>query len=338
MVTMQQIAEKCGVSRGTVDRALHHKAGVRESVAQHIRDTAREMGYLPSQLMTGQKQWKIGVILHSSQSAFVKTLFTLLTTFPERELISNISIVIRTMEDVDVHHQITLIDELVHTEQIHGLALMPLANTLIRDKINDLAEVHHIPVVTFNTDISDANRLAYVGPDNVASGCAAAALMGILLGGSGDVLPILGQRSGHFADSQRLTGFISEISSSFPNIHILRPECTFLDNALSERITLRAISSNPNLKGIYVSSAGREGVYRALTQKNHPHIKVIVHDITPDNIKMVHDGIVDFIIGQDEKTQGSLPIRILYDYLERHRFPESRVYTTETMIKFRCNI
>ncbi len=29
MVTMQQIADRCGVSRGTVDRALHHKEGVR---------------------------------------------------------------------------------------------------------------------------------------------------------------------------------------------------------------------------------------------------------------------------------------------------------------------
>ena len=38
MVTMQQIADRCGVSRGTVDRALHHKEGVREEVA----DVARE--------------------------------------------------------------------------------------------------------------------------------------------------------------------------------------------------------------------------------------------------------------------------------------------------------
>ena len=33
MVTMQQIADRCGVSRGTVDRALHHKEGVREEVS-----------------------------------------------------------------------------------------------------------------------------------------------------------------------------------------------------------------------------------------------------------------------------------------------------------------
>ena len=36
---------------------------------------------------------------------------------------------------------------------------------------------------------------------------------------------------------------------------------------------------------------------------------------------MVKNGTVDFIIGQDVKTQGTLPIRLLYDYLERHQFP-----------------
>ena len=44
MVTMQQIADRCGVSRGTVDRALHHKEGVREEVAERIRAAAREAG------------------------------------------------------------------------------------------------------------------------------------------------------------------------------------------------------------------------------------------------------------------------------------------------------
>lgn len=98
---------------------------------------------------------------------------------------------------------------------------MPLANTLVRDRINDLSEKIGIPVVTFNTDIADANRIAYVGPDNIAAGRAAAALMGMVMQGHGSVLPILGQRSGHYADSQRYTGFWAEMAENFPNIRVL---------------------------------------------------------------------------------------------------------------------
>ena len=47
---------------------------------------------------------------------------------------------------------------------------------------------------------------------------------------------------------------------------------------------------------------------------------------------------VDFIIGQDVKTQGTLPIRLLYDYLERHQFPKERMNMTDITIKFRWNV
>ena len=118
MVTMQQIADRCGVSRGTVDRALHHKEGVREEVAERIRATAREMGYISNRLVMQQtRQWKIGVVLHSGHSPFVQMLCELFSSFSERELIPNITVIVRVMQDMDVQHQLTLIDELVTTIQ-----------------------------------------------------------------------------------------------------------------------------------------------------------------------------------------------------------------------------
>ena len=36
-ITLNQIAEICGVSRGTVDRALHNKGNVRPAVAERIK-------------------------------------------------------------------------------------------------------------------------------------------------------------------------------------------------------------------------------------------------------------------------------------------------------------
>ena len=340
MVTMQQIADRCGVSRGTVDRALHHKEGVREEVAERIRATAREMGYISNRLVMQQtRQWKIGVVLHSGHSPFVQMLYELFESFSERELIPNITVIVRVMQDMDVQHQLTLIDELVTTEHIDGLALMPLANTLVRDRINTLSEQQGIPVVTFNTDITDANRLAYVGADNIAAGRAAAALLGMVMQGRGSVLPILGQRSGHYADSQRYTGFLNEMAENFPGIRILHPECSFLDENLTERIASRAIHSDEEVNGFYLTSAGREGVYRAVNAaENREKIHIVVHDITEGNVRMVKQGTVDFIIGQDVKTQGTLPIRLLYDYLERHQFPKERMNITDITIKFRCNV
>ena len=298
------------------------------------------MGYISNRLVMQQtRQWKIGVVLHSGHSPFVQMLYELFESFSERELIPNITVIVRVMQDMDVQHQLPLIDELVTTEHINGLALMPLANTLVRDKINTLSEQQGIPVVTFNTDITDANRIAYVGADNIASGRAAAALLGMVMQGRGSVLPILGQRSGHYADSQRYTGFLNEMAENFPDIRILHPECSFLDENLAERIASRAIHSEEEVNGFYLTSAGREGVYRAVNAaENREKIHIVVHDITEGNVRMVKQGTVDFIIGQDVKTQGTLPIRLLYDYLERHQFPKERMNITDITIKFRCNV
>ena len=47
-ITLNQIAEICGVSRGTVDRALHNKGNVRPAVAERIKAVATEYGYTPN--------------------------------------------------------------------------------------------------------------------------------------------------------------------------------------------------------------------------------------------------------------------------------------------------
>lgn len=47
-VTLQQIAEKAGVSRGTVDRALNDRGRIKPEVAEKIKKIAEEMGYQPN--------------------------------------------------------------------------------------------------------------------------------------------------------------------------------------------------------------------------------------------------------------------------------------------------
>ena len=46
-VTLQQIADAAGVSRGTVDRALHGRGRIDSDVAERILNIAHELGYVP---------------------------------------------------------------------------------------------------------------------------------------------------------------------------------------------------------------------------------------------------------------------------------------------------
>ncbi len=337
-VTIQQLSDACGVSRGTVDRALHNKKGVRPEVAARILEMARMMGYISPRScpVVAERPVRIGVVLHTAISSFVHILADYFRTYPAQELLP-VETIVRMQDGLDVQHQLALIDELVEDEHVDGLALMPLASSQIKARIDELS-AQGVPVVTFNTDIADSSRLAYVGSDSIASGRAAASLMGMLLGGRGMVLPIIGQRSGHYADHQRLTGFTEELAKIYPDIKTLPSACCFLDSALAERLVLREMESNPLLNGVYISTVGRRGVYRALKRLGVAgKVHVVVHDLTQDNLDMIKDGVVDFAIGQDVKTQGTLPLRLLYQYLTKHQTPERRIYTTNIDIKFRYN-
>ncbi len=342
-VTINKIAELCNVSRGTVDRALNHKSGIRAEVAEKIRKVALEQGYIPKRTGTAvlrpDAPIRIGIVVHSSSSDFVKAVISKIGRKSlEMETLSA-QIILRSIEGVDVQHQLALINELVEEEQVSGLAIMPLASDLLRDKINKLYEHDHIPVVTFNTDIPESKRIAYVGPDDLAAGRTAAALMKLSTRENGKILSIADRTNGHFAHCQRLTGFLSEFSPLQSKIEVLETQYCYQDQQLSERIVLRQLEMHPDLTGIYSPAPDCTGIYRALQKANAVgRVHVIVHDLSPNNLRMLQAGVVDFAIGQDTKTQGVLPIIILHNYLSKKRSPKHDKYDVDIEIKCKYNI
>ena len=77
-VTLQQIADLAGVSRGTVDRALNNRGHIKSEVEEKIKRIAKELGYQPSfagrALAMAKKNLKIGVILQSSNTPFMRAV------------------------------------------------------------------------------------------------------------------------------------------------------------------------------------------------------------------------------------------------------------------------
>jgi len=77
MVTIKKIAELAGVSIGTVDRALHNRAGVNPEVSRRIKEIAVSLGYEPNimakALSTKRKPIRIGVLFHVKPNPFYES-------------------------------------------------------------------------------------------------------------------------------------------------------------------------------------------------------------------------------------------------------------------------
>lgn len=69
MVTIKQIAELCGVSRGTVDRVLNGRGKVKPEKAALVREMAEKLNYRPNPagkaLSARRKQPVVGVLIAS---------------------------------------------------------------------------------------------------------------------------------------------------------------------------------------------------------------------------------------------------------------------------------
>lgn len=78
MISSLELARLCGVSQGTVDRALHNRAGISSKTRDRILRVAREKGYQANPMATEMMQGRsviVGGIAPSFNSVFFADLF-----------------------------------------------------------------------------------------------------------------------------------------------------------------------------------------------------------------------------------------------------------------------
>lgn len=339
-VTIQQIAERANVSRGTVDRALNNRGRINPEVAERIMQIADEMGYVPREKRKNavkKKNIKIGVITQLAKASFMLEINRGIQQAREELKDWGVEILLKEGLSVDEEEQARAIEELA-AQGIQGLALMPVDCDRIREKINWLTEEKKIPVVTFNSDIVGTKRSCFVGMDNRRSGKTAAGLMGLMTRGIGKVLIITGYFS-NVVNNARVDGFIEEIKNEYPELEIAGVQGSFDETAEVERIIENSMINIPGINGIFVVSGGQAGVkmaFEKLGLERRPY--VVIYDQTPKNEKTIKEGTVDFLIDQNGFFQGYRPLYILTNMLTKNVMPEEEYLFTEINIKTKYNL
>lgn len=340
-VTLQQIAEAAGVSRGTVDRALKDRGRVRPEVAEKIKQIAKEMGYQPSlagrALVLAKRNLKIGIIMQSAQTPFMVQVYEGMKAAKQEVESLGGTVEIFRVDGVDAGRVMEIMQDL-KDQEYSGIALSPSEDTMLKKMINQFSEEYNIPIITFNSDIEDTKRICFVGQNTIQSGRTAAGLMGEITGGEGEVAVI----SGHISNpalNNRIRGFQSEIMESFPDIQLVGTKYSYDDEWVAAKIVEELLEQYPELKGIYVTGTAVKGVCEALVkQGKEREIKVIGNDFLDENKKWVERGAINFLIGQDSYIQGYEPVMMLFHLLFDGEKPESVYRYAEIVIKNRFNL
>lgn len=316
-MTIKQIADLCGVSRGTVDRVLNGRGKVKPETQERVLRTIQQFGYtknIAGKALTLKKtKPSIGAVISSEGNPFFDDVIEGFSK-AEKELVDyGVTLRLRSIRGYDVDRQIAMIDELVQSG-ITALVIQPINDRRISEKISELAR-QGIPTVTVNTDIENTARRCYVGSDYTAGGVTAAGVMRVVTGGRAN-LGIVAGVSMLLGHDQRREGFERHIHEVCPDIDIVESVSAMDDTEHSYRMTLSMLKRNPQIDAIFIVAAGAEGACRAVLELGLEHtIRVVAFDVVPATVQMMQTGLVRAVICQQPLRQGYESVMAAFDIL-----------------------
>lgn len=323
-ITIKQIAELANVSRGTVDKVLNNRPGVKAETKAKILQIARELNYQPNflgkALVQSKDPTKLGIILTPDYNPFIQATLKGVHQAADEFSAFGLKIDIKMLTTLEPAELVSLLTEMA-LDGYDGIAVFPLDDAQVKAKINQLV-AQGVVIVTFNSRIDGIDDLCFLGQDHEKGGSAAGGLMGRLLPEGGEIGIIIS--SNHLSCHQcRLNGFQEKIRSRYPKLQILEIRENQDRKEDAFRITLEYCNRYPNLKGIYITGGGIGGVGSALEIAGRAgQMKVVCHDLVPDTVRLLKNGTVDFAIGQSATHQGYQLVKILFDYIIKRQKPE----------------
>lgn len=158
-ITTSEIARICGVSQGTVDRALNNRSDIKAATKKKILDVARQYGYrehiiAPPEKIVGQ----IGVIIFNLNNDYFSHLVTELEyVFRTKGLCTTVM-----MSHYDRQNEIECIRNM-YNMGADGIVLCPVNGGA---EFENYLKLFDIPVVTIGNQLP---YLPYVGIDDFAA-------------------------------------------------------------------------------------------------------------------------------------------------------------------------
>lgn len=343
---MKDIAERAGVTIGTVDRALHNRGRISEATKEKILLIAKELDYKPNKIAQGLaaagKSLKICFFLpNCNTNPFFKDVRDAAKKKAEELKTVGVEVTFFTLSmRVSNGEADFFIEGGIPSgmEGFDGMITIGVKFAQLEQCI-DIMEKRGRPVIFYNEKIEGRRHLAYVGCDYRQSGKLAAGLCA--LAGSKEA-QVCVFSEGLFEISvyiSRMDAFNDERERSYPRMKVLG--YFLIGSSREENLDLakKMFEAHPNVNVVYVPNPGDydicEAVYLADTKGQ---VKIITNDIVEPGAGMVERGIIAATIGQEPEKQGALPLDIIFKYLAFGEEPKEKDICTALSIHIAQNI
>jgi len=304
------------VSIGTVDRALHGRAGIKKATRQRILQIARQIGYTPNlaarALSVAGASGRIGVCMPREIHFFYDQLWS--GVLDEGKSVSRLGIefVNRPVQNLG-EGDIEAVQELI-AERVDGI-ILTAGNPKGLAPVIDEAERKGIRVLCVSTDAPDSQRSCAVCVDPYLNGCLAGELMGKFVAPGSKVAVVAGMLMAE-DHRKKADGFEQTFPKHCPGGRIAAVIEGHEDEDESFQKTFDLLRRIPTLAGIYVNTVNCLPVCRALGARGlSGKVKLITTDLFVEMSPYFKKGTIAASIYQQPHRQGQIAVRIMTDYL-----------------------
>jgi LacI family transcriptional regulator len=321
---LRDIAERLGVSIGTVDRALNGRGRISDATRARVLGAAAALGYRPNlaaRYLSARTPLTIAVCLPRALESFYGDVRVGLANAAAPFAASGLRLSWHDYRRLGVGEVGALRAALASGPS--AIVLAPGDPSAVTPMLQEAAE-RRVPVVCVTTDAPAGPRLSAIGVDPRTSGALVGELIGRVLGGRGAVAVV----GGSLATSDhagKVEGLAQACRSYWPRLRIAAVVEAHDDEREARMKTRELLEAAPRLDAVYVATANSVPVLREIVHARRERLTIVTTDLFPALVPFIERGLVAATIHQRPRTQGQLAIDTLRRYLVDRIEPLSTV-------------
>lgn len=310
-ITIKDIAEKAGVSVGTVDRVLHKRPNVSKKALAKVNKALEEMKYEPNMYasaLANSRRYDFYCLMPKHESeAYWEEVEQGQKKCCDTRRDFHVHINIKYYKRNDVSSFTEQYTEILESNP-DGVILVPAKLDITRlftDKMHEM----NIPFIMLDSYLPDLRPLAFFGQDSFASGYFAAKMLMLIANKESEIMLLKQTLDGvNVASKQqdnREVGFRHYMTDHFPNITINVLDLPYQSTRKHHHALLeKYFMEHPNTHHCITMNSKAHLVGDFLLQTNRRNVQIMGYDMVEKNARCIREGSISFLIAQHGYQQG----------------------------------
>ena len=309
MITQKEIAEKLGISRTTVARAINGSSLIKEETKKKILELVKEMNYekniVGSSLAIRKNKQVYCLVIKSKNEFYTQEIIRGLNDAGKEFKPYGLRLTIIESDINDSESQLRELETVLSYDDIDGLIITPLE----KDKAYEMIKPHLDRIKVVSLGIRLGSEIYHVGPDHVKQGKIAACITNSLLR-KGEKLLIIDNGDDKISSKEYIEGFIKTAQTG--EAEILGPlNGGGIENSAA---LIKKICSENEIKGIYMNRYAQD-TYAKIPKHFLADKKIVTNGISREIKKMIKSGVITATVMEEIAAEGYASARKIFDLL-----------------------